>query len=152
MIVQSNLLVVGLRKVPMFEKTLVLERFPFPSQTSWIDWRRAVERFVQYANNKTWSTCMTSRKLAESQPGHARPGADPSTPGVFGDSTDICLPGYNTTTCVAVLLALNDLTQWPYTADDPNSSLLAVCELCNVYSKWEIETMMYTCNINDKAK
>lgn len=72
--------------------------------------------------------------------------------GVFRDITDICLPGYNTT-CVAVLLAFNDLTQWPYTEDDPNySSLFAVCELSNVYSKWEIDTMMYTCNINDKAK
>lgn len=150
MIVQSKLLVMGLRKVPMAEKTLVLERIPFSSQTSWIDWRRTVERFVQYTNNKTCSTCMTSRKLAVSQPGHARPGADPST-GVFRDITDICLPGYNTT-CVPVLLALNDLTQWPYTEDDPNSSLFAVCKLSNVYSKWEIETMMYTCIINDKAK
>lgn len=51
---------------------------------------------------------MTSRKLAVSQPGHARPEADPST-GVSRDITDICLPGYNTT--VAVLMALNDLTQ-----------------------------------------
>lgn len=93
---------------------------------------------------------MTSRKLAESQPGHARPGADPST-GVFRDILDICHPGYNTT-CVAVLLALNDLTQWPYTEDDPNYSLFAVCELSNVYSKWEIDTMIYTCNLNDKAK
>lgn len=52
---------------------------------------------------------MTCKKLAESQPGHVKRGADYST-GVFRDDTDISLPECNTTVLVLLYCWPNAVT------------------------------------------